>query len=161
MRCRHAQKLLSAYLDGALPGQRTEAVRDHLAACERCRARHDRLATLVSSMRGEPLTPAPDLWPRIRAAASTGAAVPDRTALGWFDLAVAYGAVAAACVLLALSVAVGSHRAELPEPSHAHPTGEQILADSAWVLAGDVTLARGPALVPELEAMFEEPGGPR
>ncbi len=55
MQCKSARKKFDAYLDGELPATVHEAVRGHLAACERCRdalADHERLRGLLSDAAG-------------------------------------------------------------------------------------------------------------
>lgn len=59
-------ELLSAYLDGELPGARERELEEHLAACPGCRAELDGLAAVVERLRGlDRAAPPPVLGPAV------------------------------------------------------------------------------------------------
>jgi hypothetical protein len=55
-------------LDGALPALRAAAVRQHLEACNECRAMHDALRATLAGAAALPraIAPPPDLWTDVR-----------------------------------------------------------------------------------------------
>jgi anti-sigma factor RsiW len=55
----HVGDEISALLDGALPAARRAEVEAHLAACDGCRARRDRLARTLSALAALPPPPEP------------------------------------------------------------------------------------------------------
>ncbi len=62
MKCRRAETMLQALLDGALPPDDAARVRDHLAACGTCRARFDALRLVHEALSTQPEPePSPDL----------------------------------------------------------------------------------------------------
>ena len=53
MNCNDATMLISAYADGETDRQQTRTIRQHLAACPQCAARHEQLAELRTRVRSE------------------------------------------------------------------------------------------------------------
>ena len=53
MNCSDATMLISAYADGETDRQQTRSIRQHLAACPECAARHERMAELRNRVRSE------------------------------------------------------------------------------------------------------------
>ena len=68
MSCQGIIDELSAWLDGALPGDAAAAVERHLAHCPRCRAVAEDLRAIVAvapALGGDAMTTAADGWPRL------------------------------------------------------------------------------------------------
>ena len=53
MNCNDTAMLISAYADGEADRRQTTSIRQHLAACPRCAAKHDELAALRARIRAE------------------------------------------------------------------------------------------------------------
>ena len=69
MRCRRAQKKLSAYVDGELSPRATEAVRRHVETCAACRQALDETSALGGLLdAAEEMTPRPFFVRRAMAA---------------------------------------------------------------------------------------------
>jgi hypothetical protein len=91
---------------GAEPG--TQAAREHLEACDACRAEYDRLYQRVARLKALPaLRPTRDRWPAVRARFE---AERRTRRLRWFGLA---GLVAAASI----AVAVATRSVDRPLPA--------------------------------------------
>jgi len=106
VRCRGIAARLDAYVDGELNAGERQRVAAHLAACETCRLRHDKLARQVAVLESFPrVSPAADLRGRIMAALPERPAVrrPQPRVAAWRPaLAVAMlGAIVAAALWLA------------------------------------------------------------
>jgi len=68
MKCPDVIQRLGTYLDGELPAQDAEAVRVHLAECERCRTQLDELQAVVQPLQASRSVEAPpELWDAIEA----------------------------------------------------------------------------------------------
>ncbi len=75
MRCRRVRETFDAYRDGELPAVIREAVRGHLAACDRCRealARHTRLRAVLADAAGRTPPPPAGFANRVMCAARRG-----------------------------------------------------------------------------------------
>ena len=94
------EQQLNALLDGELNSDEADAIREHLAACDECRALHERLASARDVLRS---TPAPAVPPGLLASIRSEAeAEMMRTAGGsiWGRWRVSIAAVAAAAAVL-------------------------------------------------------------
>jgi len=60
MRCKKIVALLSPYVDGALSGSRKHDVKQHLRACEACRAKLERIRQLGNLLDGLPVPSVPE-----------------------------------------------------------------------------------------------------
>jgi len=106
---------LNDLCDEALPASEGATLRQHLDACETCRARMARLQALLSAAAAEPteIPPPEDLWPSIRgriesgkiAAIAGGPPVPTPTRPWWATTGAAL-AVAAVLVLVTTTITV-------------------------------------------------------
>ena len=121
MKCRQAQQLLSAYLDGELAAAQAAALETHLPACSACRQELEALRAISESL-GEILRrvePPADLLDRVMArvreiqAAGPGARWRAAENPAWKKLAVGVG-LAAGIGLAALQI--GRAGVELPAP---------------------------------------------
>ena len=106
MKCFWMKRRLAPYLDGALPGQRAEAVASHLQACAECRGEVSRLERLRGLLRST-LTAGPDpdwtgFWDGVRGRIRSERPRPWREAWGWYPRLALGGAVAGLLVLAAL-----------------------------------------------------------
>ena len=125
MKCRRAETILQALLDGALPPNEAARLRDHLAACAPCRARFDSLRFVheALSTQLEP-EPSPDLAPAIMARARAERGLARRPPLvpvwleGWTLGSVGVGLAACGLVISRHLLA-----AALPEELAAQLTG--------------------------------------
>ena len=64
----HIQEKLLLYLDGNLPDEEMQQIREHLSACAVCAEQHDALASVWRSERRlEKVKPSPVLWTRLQA----------------------------------------------------------------------------------------------
>jgi anti-sigma factor RsiW len=67
MRCRHAQKDISEYIDGALSAEREASLRRHLEGCAKCRAVLQDLQAIAGEAKElEKLLPPDRVWLKIR-----------------------------------------------------------------------------------------------
>ncbi|MEZ4359657.1 MAG: zf-HC2 domain-containing protein [Kofleriaceae bacterium] len=67
MNCATCQRLLSAYLDGALGDRDASALRGHLRTCEACRAQAALEASVIDTLHQlPPVEPPPGLWLAVR-----------------------------------------------------------------------------------------------
>jgi len=64
MRCRAAQKKLSAYLDGELPAEVSAAIAEHMSACPRCAEGLARQQALSKALDALPVVAAPEGFAR-------------------------------------------------------------------------------------------------
>jgi anti-sigma factor RsiW len=63
----HVQKQLLLYLDGNLPEEKRQYIREHLSVCTVCAQQHDLLVSVWrSESRREKLQPSPFLWTRLQ-----------------------------------------------------------------------------------------------
>jgi anti-sigma factor RsiW len=106
MKCRRAETMLQALLDGALPPSEAARVRDHLAACAPCRARLDSLRLVHEALSTQPEPePSPDLAAAIIARARAQRGLARRPALvpvwleGWTLGSVGLGLAACGLVI--------------------------------------------------------------
>jgi len=91
MNCRDIDKLLTAYLEGALTLAEKERVQSHLDSCPRCRGELEALAatrnrlTQALRMAASAATPPPDSWEQIsrRAGIEAGTPSPKKSSLSW------------------------------------------------------------------------------
>ncbi len=119
MNCGRTSRLISAYLDGELPGSEMLAIREHIRICERCAAEMEDIRQVKAAMaRLSPVRPAADLEARLLAAVAQ-VETPAPVRLGtWLHerllghLQPAAAAVGVCAVLLALSVG------HLPQAEH-------------------------------------------
>jgi len=125
MKCRRAETILQALLDGALPPNEAARVRDHLAACAPCRARVDSLLLVHEALSTQPEPePSPDLATAIMARARAERGLRRRPALvpvwleGWTLGSVGLGLAACGLVISRHLLA-----AALPEELAAQLTG--------------------------------------
>ena len=125
MKCRRAETILQALLDGALPPNEAARLRDHLAACAPCRARLDSLRLVHEALSTQPEPePSPDLAAAIIARARAQRGLRRRPALvpvwleGWTLGSVGLGLAACGLVISRHLLA-----AALPEELAAQLTG--------------------------------------
>lgn len=116
MNCRKANSLLSAYIDGELPGVEHLQIREHLRVCERCCAEYESLVwtkRLLASLKVQ--EPCADLEQQIldRIAHEERQPSPRRPWQGWFALlspaqqrSVRLGLICATAALSALLLAI-------------------------------------------------------
>ena len=75
MQCKDIRRLESAYVDGELESEQTDAYRSHLRTCTACRQATTDLALLVDlTAQLEPVEPPARLWAAIKSELRTGAA---------------------------------------------------------------------------------------
>lgn len=106
LKCFWMKRRLAPYLDGALSGQRAEAVAGHLQGCPECREEVSGLERLRGLLRST-LTVGPDpewarFWDGIRGRIRSGRPRPWREAWGWYPRLALGGAVAGGLLLAAL-----------------------------------------------------------
>jgi len=154
---RHPTSDLTALVDGALPPERAEAVRRHLAACAGCAAEERRLRGAVALLAA--LAPAPEPSPffaarleaRLRAEGTRRAGWLARlVALRW-RLAVPAAALAAAALVTTASIrqARGRERAMAEQL--------ELLEDYEAVASlGDVEAAEDVQVIADLDALERE-----
>ncbi len=128
MNCGRTSRLISAYLDGELPGSEMLAIREHLRSCQRCSAEMEDIRQVKAAMaRLTPVRPAADLEARLLAAVAQ-VETPATVRFGaWLmerlggHLQPAAAAVGVCAVLLAISVG------HLPQADHwQDPVAERI-----------------------------------
>ena len=126
MNCKSTVEMLSAYLDRELAPQERDAVRSHLAQCDRCRIEERDLRSLKGLLLGvRAPEPTEDFERRLMSRLHQEAARPQPRVLGlprlqplaWGQLG---GLVAAAC--MATFVAVRSPRTEIVREPSVRPT---------------------------------------
>ncbi len=142
MRCKKVEKLLPAYVDGALPERAATRVEKHVARCDRC-------AALLQLHRGvlerwqdlEAVEPERDLWPQIAAELAANGPESRRT---WFSElwqpVFGWPAPALGVLLFVLAVGVGLLSYRLTHPPVRTPsqvTGVAQTAQSSLELAYD------------------------
>jgi len=128
MNCGRTSRLISAYLDGELPGAEMLAIREHLRGCERCAAEMEDIRQVKAAMaRLTPVRPAPDLEARLLAAVREVEVPPAHRLGAWLmerlggHLQPAAAAVGVCAVLLAVLVG------HLPQADHwQDPVAERI-----------------------------------
>lgn len=119
MNCGHCESLLNAYVDGELAGDEMLAVRQHLAHCPTCDARHQETRLFKQVLRTVPtVEPAPDFEDRLLRAVRLSEPQPAVTAgrkwqFGW----VVVGAFAASMAVTFLVLRVIDQPANSPESS--------------------------------------------
>ncbi len=107
----HVGEDLTALLDGALPESRRAEVEAHLDACAGCRGERDRLARMLSALRGLPAAPEPRPGFEQRFYARLAREAPRRRSLlAWLADRPLRWLVPATGVAAALAVAVGFQR---------------------------------------------------
>jgi anti-sigma factor RsiW len=78
MKCEQVRKLLSDYVDQALPATESAELASHLAGCPGCAKEHGRVVRLVTEMKGLRGAMAPwDLWPGVQRRLQIAALKPD------------------------------------------------------------------------------------
>jgi anti-sigma factor RsiW len=107
MNCQQIQKVIHAHHDGELDVAHTAEVDDHLADCPRCFAESRNLAALRGALKADALyLPAPAALKKNIRAALASAADDDEPAFtparSWWNVGLAFAAMAAVAVLFAL-----------------------------------------------------------
>ncbi|BCW98759.1 MAG: hypothetical protein KatS3mg024_1586 [Armatimonadota bacterium] len=128
MNCGRTSRLISAYLDGELPGSEMLAIREHLRSCPRCSAEMEDIRQVKAAMaRLTPVRPAADLEARLLAAVAQVETPASARFSAWLlerlggHLQPAAAAVGVCAVLLAISVG------HLPQANHwQDPVAERI-----------------------------------
>ena len=127
MNCKSTLQMLSSYLDRELAPQERDAVRAHLAACDRCRAEEHDLRSLKGLLLGvRAPEPAEDFERRLMSRLRQEAARPTSRPLGlpriqplaWGQLG---GLAAAACMAVFVATRPGTRTEIVREPSSARP----------------------------------------
>jgi len=116
MKCGQVIKLLSDYVDEALPPSQSAELASHLAGCTNCAKAHSRVVRLVTEMKDLRGSTAPwDIWPGVQRRLQIAALKPDwwRAFIGLVRrplVAVpALGAIASVISLALISLVGGGH----------------------------------------------------
>lgn len=121
LKCFWIKRRLAPYLDGALSGERAEAVASHLRGCAECRGEASRLERLRGLLRSTfTVGPDPDwtrFWDGVRGRIISERPRPRSEAWGWSPRLALGGALAALFLLAALLWPIG------PTERPARPAG--------------------------------------
>ena len=143
--CESIEKLLVEYADGELPPQRARPVAEHLAGCNRCRAR-------LGALR-ESLGLARDIW---QAAVASVEQIDVRPPIRSRRLAFRRPAVAAACVVVAAVGVLCVWTARPKDAPHARPAPPLTAAQAERMIDREGAAAR---LAASAQILADQPGG--